>query len=83
MRLRASNRTCTVQICVTESQHIVAALNEISGLAQQVGTHAISITETNYMDHEGLGEALAVLKDRVATAHQWVTEKPAQHSYRT
>jgi hypothetical protein len=65
---------------LTDSQHIVAALNEISGLAQQVGKHAISITETNYMDHEGLGEALAVLKDRVATAHQWVTEKPIQHS---
>jgi hypothetical protein len=64
----------------TESQHVVAALHEISGLAHQVSTHAISITETNYMDHEGLGKALAVLKDRVTTTHQWVTEKPAQHS---
>ena len=73
-------RTDMCDLNLTESQHIVAALNEISGLAQQVGTHAISITETNYMEHEGLGEALAVLKDRVATAHQWVTEKPAQHS---
>lgn len=65
---------------LTESQHIVAALNEISGLAQQVGTHATSITETDYMDHEGLGEVLAMLKDQVATAHQWVTEKPLQHA---
>lgn len=65
---------------LTETQHIVAALNEISGLAQQVGTHATSITETDYMDHEGLGEVLAALKDRVASAHQWVTEKPLQHS---
>lgn len=73
-------RTGMCDLNLTESQHIVAALNEISGLAQQVGAHAISITETDYMDHEGLGEALAVLNDRVATAHQWVTEKPVQHS---
>ncbi len=64
----------------TESRHIVAALNEISGLAQQVGTHATSITETAYMDHEGLGELLAVLKDHAATAQQWVTQKPLQHA---
>ncbi|MGH3840240.1 MAG: hypothetical protein ACRDS0_02155 [Pseudonocardiaceae bacterium] len=64
----------------TDSRHIVAALNEISGLAQQVGAHATSITETAYMDHEGLGEVLAILKDHVATVHQWVTEKPLQHA---
>ena len=64
----------------TESRHIVAALNEISGLAQQVGTHATSITETDYMDHEGLGEVLAMLNERVATTHQWVTARPLQHA---
>jgi hypothetical protein len=64
----------------TESRHIVATLNEISELAQKVGAHATSITETAYMDHEGLGEMLATLKERVATAHQWVTDKPLQHA---
>lgn len=64
----------------TESRNIVVALNEISELAKQVGTHATSITETDYMDHEGLGEVLAVLNQRVATAHKWVTDKPLQHA---
>ncbi len=64
----------------TESRHLVAALNEISGLAQQVSTHATSITETDYMDHEGLGEVLARLSERVATTHQWVTAKPLEHA---
>lgn len=64
----------------TESRHIVAALNEISGLAQKVGTHATSIIETDYMDHEGLGEVLAMLSERATTTHQWVTEKPLQHT---
>jgi hypothetical protein len=63
-----------------ESRNIVAALNEISGLAQKVGTHATSITETDYMDHEGLGEVLAMLNERVASAHQWVTAKPLEHA---
>lgn len=63
-----------------ETRHIIAALNEISGLAQQVGTHATSITETDYMDHEGLGEVLAMLNERVATTYQWVTEKPLKHA---
>ncbi|HEY6423485.1 MAG TPA: hypothetical protein VIY28_09620 [Pseudonocardiaceae bacterium] len=56
------------------------ALDDISELAQQVGRHAASITETNYMDHEGLGEVLAVLNERVSTTRQWVTEKPSQHA---
>ncbi|MGH3670442.1 MAG: hypothetical protein ACRDSH_07380 [Pseudonocardiaceae bacterium] len=64
----------------TESRNIVAALNEISGLAQKVGTHATSITETAYMDHEGLSEVLAMLNERVTTTHQWVTAKPLQHA---
>jgi hypothetical protein len=64
----------------TESGHIVAELHEISRLAQQVGTHATSITETHYMDHEGLGEVLASLKERVTTVHQWVKDKPLQHA---
>ncbi|HET9255694.1 MAG TPA: hypothetical protein VFO16_10890 [Pseudonocardiaceae bacterium] len=64
----------------TESRHIVASLSEISELAHKAGAHATSITETAYMDHEGLGEVLAALKERVTTAHQWVTGKPLEHA---
>ena len=63
-----------------ESREIITALNEISGLADQVRAHASAIWETAYMDHENLATVLATLKDRTEGAWRWATDKPQQHA---
>jgi hypothetical protein len=66
-----------------ETRSIVATLTEIGGLAEQVRIHASSIGETAYMDHEGLANVLATLRDRADAARQWVVDKPQQHAGHT
>ncbi|MCI0687820.1 MAG: hypothetical protein L0Y54_11370 [Sporichthyaceae bacterium] len=63
-----------------ESQFIVAALAEITQLAEQLRSHARSIGESSYMDHESLAAGLAALGDRTEAARQWVVAKPAEHA---
>ncbi|MFI6325608.1 hypothetical protein ACIBG8_49405 [Nonomuraea sp. NPDC050556] len=62
-----------------ESRDVVEALNEISTLAGQLGTHSASIEQTAFMDHENLAALLTDLRDRTDRTLAWVIAKPQQH----
>ncbi|MBV1854875.1 hypothetical protein [Catellatospora tritici] len=63
-----------------ETATVVDALTGIRALADRLGEHVNSITETNYMRHEELAVLLAELRDATESARAWVAAKPLAHA---
>ncbi|WP_212830349.1 hypothetical protein [Catellatospora sp. TT07R-123] len=63
-----------------ETATVVDALTGIRALADRLGEHVNSITETNYMQHEELAALLAELRDAAESARVWVAAKPLAHA---